>query len=85
MIGAAVVDCVLVTGALQVQATQFVAYAMQLERWLMEGAFNKVLAASHQPPSDLHAALMTQLAATVRCGPRPLFILSLSMLYCLEL
>ena len=41
-------------------------YAIQLEQWLMEGAYNKVLQASKQLPSDAHAALVQQVASTVR-------------------
>mmetsp|Transcript_23282 Transcript_23282/g.59504 ORF Transcript_23282/g.59504 Transcript_23282/m.59504 type:complete len:281 (-) Transcript_23282:193-1035(-) len=50
----------------EVLSTPSVAHALQLERWLMEGAFNKVLDASRTPPSDLHGSLMAQLATTVR-------------------
>jgi len=48
------------------QAAPFVAHAIQLERWLMEGAYNKVLSARKSPPSELHAPLMEKLAAMVR-------------------
>ncbi|GIL61105.1 hypothetical protein Vafri_15489 [Volvox africanus] len=39
---------------------------VQLEQWLMEGAYNKVLAASKQSASEVHNMLMAQLATTVR-------------------
>ena len=52
---------------LQAQASPQVAHVLQLERWLMEGAYNKVLAAMRAPmASDLHALLVSQLSATVR-------------------
>ncbi|KAJ9514898.1 hypothetical protein QJQ45_028565 [Haematococcus lacustris] len=56
----------------EVQDLPEVASVIQLERWLMAGAYNKarpavyVLDTSKQPASDLHAALMTQLTLTVR-------------------
>lgn len=51
----------------QVQALPQVAHVLQLERWLMEGAYNKVLASSKASmASDLHAQLIGQLATTVR-------------------
>eukprot|EP00983_Pelagomonas_calceolata_P014483 461213-Pelagomonas_calceolata.AAC.4 len=38
-----------------------------MERWLMEGAYNKVLTSSQSGmATDLHAQLMSQLATTVR-------------------
>ncbi|PNG99121.1 26S proteasome non-ATPase regulatory subunit RPN12B, partial [Tetrabaena socialis] len=39
---------------------------VQLEQWLMEGAYNKVLAASKQGASEVHGLLLAQLATTVR-------------------
>mmetsp|Transcript_7691 Transcript_7691/g.13288 ORF Transcript_7691/g.13288 Transcript_7691/m.13288 type:complete len:269 (-) Transcript_7691:709-1515(-) len=47
-------------------AHPYVAGAIQLERWLMEGTYNKVMDASKNCPSDLHVVLMAQLANTVR-------------------
>lgn len=41
-------------------------YVIQLEQWLMEGAYNKVLAASKKLPTDAHALLVQQIATTVR-------------------
>ncbi|GAX78818.1 hypothetical protein CEUSTIGMA_g6255.t1 [Chlamydomonas eustigma] len=41
-------------------------YAIQLDQWLMEGAYNKVLQATKAVPSDLHALLLQDVAATVR-------------------
>lgn len=41
-------------------------YAVQLEQWLMEGAYNKVLEASKHLPSESHALLVKQVASTVR-------------------
>lgn len=41
-------------------------YATQLEQWLMEGAYNKVLEASKKLPSEAHATLVQQVAFTVR-------------------
>jgi 26S proteasome regulatory subunit N12 len=52
----------------QVQANPYVKQAIQLEQWLMEGAYNKVLAAAQQLPSEFHSFYMQQLSATVRCG-----------------
>lgn len=51
----------------QTQALPQVAHVLQLERWLMEGAYNKVLAASKASmASDLHATLIGQLTSTVK-------------------
>ena len=50
----------------EVQADPSIKHAIQLEQWLMEGAYNKVLDASRQLPSEYHAGLMQQLASTVR-------------------
>ena len=51
----------------QLQALPEVAHVLQLERWLMEGAYNKVLASSKaNMASDLHALMVGQLAMTVR-------------------
>ncbi|PNW70163.1 hypothetical protein CHLRE_17g708300v5 [Chlamydomonas reinhardtii] len=39
---------------------------VQLEQWLMEGAYNKVLAAAKNSASEVHGMLLAQLATTVR-------------------
>ncbi|KAG2491322.1 hypothetical protein HYH03_010328 [Edaphochlamys debaryana] len=39
---------------------------VQLEQWLMEGAYNKVLAASRAGASEVQGVLLAQLATTVR-------------------
>ena len=45
-------------------------HAIQLEQWLMEGAYNKVLDAGKQNlPSEFHTFLMQQLSSTVRYMP----------------
>ena len=41
-------------------------YAIQVEQWLMEGAYNKVLEAGKSQPSDAHKPLLDQIAVTVR-------------------
>ena len=52
----------------QVQESPYIRHAVQLEQWLMEGAYNKVLDAAKgaQLPSEFHAPLMQQLSSTVR-------------------
>ncbi len=52
--------------AVQVQDNPYVKQAIQLEQWLMEGAYNKVLAAAQLLPSEFHSFYMQQLSATVR-------------------
>jgi len=47
-------------------ASPYVRYAIQLEQWLMEGAYNKVLAAKQQLPGEYLQYYMEQLASTVR-------------------
>jgi len=44
-----------------------VRYIVQLEQWLMEGAYNKVLEARSSMPSDLYRYFMDLLSTTVRC------------------
>ena len=44
-------------------------HAELLERWLMEGAYNKVLAARDSMPDPAYAYFMQRLLNTVRCGP----------------
>ena len=41
---------------------------IQLEQWLMEGAYNKVLAARQNLPAPQFAHFMELLATTVRCA-----------------
>lgn len=49
-----------------VLSTPEVAQVMQLEAWLMEGAYNKVLAARTSPASPYYITLLDRLATTVR-------------------
>lgn len=58
------------TPTTQVQGNPYVKQAIQLEQWLMEGAYNKVLAAAQQLPSEFHSFYMQQLSTTVRCAGR---------------
>ena len=44
-------------------------HAELLERWLMEGAYNKVLAARDSMPDPAYAYFMQRLLNTVRCEP----------------
>jgi 26S proteasome regulatory subunit N12 len=44
----------------------FIAFAVHLEQRLMEGSYNKVLAAARQPPSPHFALFMDKLVHTVR-------------------
>lgn len=59
-----------VTGAaaLQMQQQECVRYIIQLEQWLMEGAFNKVLEARTSVPAESYRYFMDLLSATVRCA-----------------
>ncbi|GLC35908.1 hypothetical protein PLESTB_000518300 [Pleodorina starrii] len=50
----------------QAQQEPAILQPVQLEQWLMEGAYNKVLAASNQSASEVHGMLLAQLATTVR-------------------
>ncbi|PSC75509.1 26S proteasome non-ATPase regulatory subunit 8-like protein A [Micractinium conductrix] len=50
----------------EVQATPEVAQVVQLEQWLMEGAYNKVLAARASAASDYTRHFLDQLSSTVR-------------------
>ena len=61
----------LVTSALsreQAQTEPYVREVVQLEQWLMEGAYNKVLAARQNLPAPQFAHFMDLLATTVRCA-----------------
>lgn len=53
---------------MQVQQSEYVRLVTQLERWLMEGAYNKVLAARKSVPDQSYAYFMEKLLATVRCA-----------------
>ncbi len=55
----------------QAHASPHVEHAELLERWLMEGAYNKVLAARDDMPDPAYAYFMQRLLTTVRCGPAP--------------
>ena len=55
----------------QAHASTDVQHAELLERWLMEGAYNKVLAARDSMPDPAYAYFMQRLLSTVRCGPWP--------------
>jgi len=55
----------------QANASPHVEHAELLERWLMEGAYNKVLAARDDMPDPAYAYFMQRLLTTVRCGLRP--------------
>ncbi|EFJ43044.1 26S proteasome regulatory complex [Volvox carteri f. nagariensis] len=50
----------------QAQQDSAILQPVQLEQWLMEGAYNKVLAASREAASEVHGMLLAQLATTVR-------------------
>lgn len=50
----------------EVQGNQYIAHAIQLEQWLMEGAYNKVLESGKHLPSEFLSFYMAQLTATVR-------------------
>jgi 26S proteasome regulatory subunit N12 len=41
-------------------------YAVQVEQWLMEGAYNKVLEAGKTQPSEAHKPLLDKISLTVR-------------------
>lgn len=41
-------------------------YAVQVEQWLMEGAYNKVLEAGKAQPSEAHKPLLDKISLTVR-------------------
>jgi len=46
----------------------FIRHPIQLEQYMMEGAFNKVLAAKNEVPAEQYAYFMDQLMGTVRNG-----------------
>ena len=41
---------------------------IQLEQWMMEGAYNKVLDAGNSPADADYKSYLTQLQETVRCA-----------------
>ena len=51
---------------MQVQHSPEIAHVIQLEQWMMEGAYNKVLDAVNSPADDFYKAYLTQLQDTVR-------------------
>ena len=51
----------------QAQQEAHVREVIQLEQWLMEGAYNKVLAARQDMPAPQFAHFIDLLATTVRC------------------
>ena len=54
---------------MQAQASTHVAQATQLEQWLMEGAYTKVLGARQSAPDPAYGYFLDKLQATVRCSP----------------
>ena len=50
----------------QVQQSEYIKLVTQLERWLMEGAYNKVLDARKSVPDQSYAYFMEKLLTTVR-------------------
>lgn len=52
---------------LQVQGSSHIQLVTQLEQWLMEGAYNKVLDARKTVPDESYGYFMEKLLSTVRC------------------
>ena len=52
----------------QVQQSSHIQLVTQLEQWLMEGAYNKVLDARKTVPDESYAYFMEKLLSTVRCS-----------------
>lgn len=50
----------------QAMESQGISHAVQLEQWLMEGAYNKVLEARPQLPHPAYSYFMEKLLSTVR-------------------
>eukprot|EP00891_Asterochloris_glomerata_P003058 jgi/Astpho2/3058/e_gw1.00051.159.1_t len=50
----------------QAHQSPYIRHATQLEQWLMEGAYNKVLGAKSSAPDAAYATLMERLVSTVR-------------------
>lgn len=53
---------------MQAMQSQGISHAVQLEQWLMEGAYNKVLEARPQLPDPAYSYFMEKLLSTVRCS-----------------
>ena len=51
---------------MQAMQSQGISHAVQLEQWLMEGAYNKVLEARPQLPDPAYSYFMEKLLSTVR-------------------
>ena len=67
----AVLQSVLTTACtlcMQAHQSPYIRHATQLEQWLMEGAYNKVLGAKSSAPDAAYATLMERLVSTVRCA-----------------
>jgi 26S proteasome regulatory subunit N12 len=76
---------------IEMHSNLFVKHPVTLEQYLMEGSYNKVIAAQHSPPADSYQYFMSILIVTVRdeiadCCERAYQTLSLadaqSMLMC---
>ena len=76
---------------IEMHSNLFVKHPVMLEQYLMEGSYNKVIAAQHSPPADSYQYFMSILIVTVRdeiadCCERAYQTLSLaeaqSMLMC---
>ena len=59
------------TLCMQAHQSPYIRHATQLEQWLMEGAYNKVLGAKSSAPDVAYATLMERLVSTVRCAQSP--------------
>ena len=57
---------------MQAMQSQGISHAVQLEQWLMEGAYNKVLEARPQLPDPAYSYFMEKLLSTVRYSTFPL-------------
>ena len=51
----------------QAQQSAQIAHMIQLEQWMMEGAYNKVLDAVNSPSDEYYKTYLSQLQDTVRC------------------
>lgn len=52
--------------ALQALESDYVKHVIQLEQWLMEGAYNKVLDSRENVPDESYSYFMEKLLSTVR-------------------
>ena len=52
----------------QAQQSAQIAHVIQLEQWMMEGAYNKVLDAVSSPADEYSKTYLAQLQDTVRCA-----------------